>query len=487
LPGSGDRFRQVATRYRGAGAQAAGWPSPEAVPRDSERRGTPGLGAEGSPRRARDTPRVRGLRAAARVRLRGRARPRSWKACGEAVEPTLRAVGSEAAASGRILTLCSEDGGGSAVAALEEKERWRELGWQVDLWRTPAIRDRFDAARRPANHSGRRARLAEVDRGRAWLAEHARRPYDLLSAHYAWPHGGRALRWAAAMGQVAGARPAVWITFHGTDALMARCTERRLPLLQRWTSLADRVSWSSPRLRGLAAIAERVVDRSQIHHNYTTEVSQRSQRPALDRRAQHFAFTGHLTAIKDPLTALRAYAQLDLSTPSELHFFGRGPLEGILERRAKDLPKGRRARFHGALPRRDLLAWLPHFDLAIACSRFESFGLAALEAVAAGVPLVALAGRGYEAWLPPELQVPSPPPDAASELRDEALARAWSGWASDPFGRRRWAERQRAAAAPFLGLERARERCAEQAALLLARRASNPPAAPADRNAGRGN
>ena len=187
-------------------------------------------------------------------------------------------------------------------------------------------------------------------------------------------------------------------------------------------------------------------------------------------------FVGHLKPIKDPMAALRAFEMLQLDRPAELHMCGVGPLEGVLRSCAARLPQNRRVLFHGSLSRATLLRRLPQFDLLIACSRFESFGLAALEAVAAGVAVLALRGRGYGAWLPESLQADVPGPGTPSALRDLRLARAWSQLGSDIERRRRLADRQHRAAQPFLDLNRGREHCRERARWLIQARAGQQPA-----------
>jgi glycosyltransferase involved in cell wall biosynthesis len=132
--------------------------------------------------------------------------------------------------------------------------------------------------------------------------------------------------------------------------------------------------------------------------------------------------------------------------------------------------------FHGRLPGSEFLRRLPRFDLLIACSRFESFGLAALEAVAAGVAVLAPRGRGYEAWLPEHLQVDLPDLASPAPARDQALARAWSELGSDPDRRRRLADRQQRAARAFLGPDLGREHCRASARWLIEARASETPA-----------
>lgn len=87
----------------------------------------------------------------------------------------------------------------------------------------------------------------------------------------------------------------------------------------------------------------------------------------------------------DALAALRARG-----VPAVLLVVGDGPRRAALERRARDLP----VRFLGFVPDRELVArLLATADAVLAPGPAETFGLAALEAMACGTPVVA-AGDG---------------------------------------------------------------------------------------------
>lgn len=59
---------------------------------------------------------------------------------------------------------------------------------------------------------------------------------------------------------------------------------------------------------------------------------------------------------------------------------------------------GNRMIFHGAQPHATILANLSESDIAVFPSRFEGFGIAALEAMAVGVPTIVTAGTGYDSF-----------------------------------------------------------------------------------------
>src|SRR5690606_1575484 len=73
-------------------------------------------------------------------------------------------------------------------------------------------------------------------------------------------------------------------------------------------------------------------------------------------------------------------------------FFGRGPLDAKLRRLIERRRLGTRVRLAGF--RADLAALLPGLDLVLHPARREGLGLAVLEAMSAGVPVVAAAAGG---------------------------------------------------------------------------------------------
>ncbi len=143
---------------------------------------------------------------------------------------------------------------------------------------------------------------------------------------------------------------------------------------------------------------------------------------------------------------------------------GRGPKDGELRELARRLRLGRSVRFAGFVPDAELAALVAAADCAVVPSLYEPFGLVALEAAAAGTPVVAsdvgglrevvehgLTGLRFPAGDPAALA------DAIGELvADEVLARrlarrarvvllrdhAWSGVAERTAETYRRADRE---------------------------------------------
>ena len=95
--------------------------------------------------------------------------------------------------------------------------------------------------------------------------------------------------------------------------------------------------------------------------------------------------------------------------------FGDGPLKRRLRRRIDALGLGRHVQLAGF--RRDLPSLLPGVDVLVHPARREGLGVALLEAMSSGVPVVASAVGGIVDVVEPEVEGLLVPPDNAPELR----------------------------------------------------------------------
>ncbi|HEV3479008.1 MAG TPA: glycosyltransferase family 4 protein [Gaiellaceae bacterium] len=96
-------------------------------------------------------------------------------------------------------------------------------------------------------------------------------------------------------------------------------------------------------------------------------------------------FLGRLAAQKDVATLLRAATALDV----HVLIAGDGPQRLLLEQQARRLGLERRVTFAGFLDRPRVPVALRHADVVVLPSAYEELGSVALEAMWAGVPLVA--------------------------------------------------------------------------------------------------
>ena len=143
---------------------------------------------------------------------------------------------------------------------------------------------------------------------------------------------------------------------------------------------------------------------------------------------------GRLSAEKKPQRSLTTLATLRASgLPVRLVVAGDGPLRPRLERRAAR--GGLPVTFAGFLPgRADLAALLASADVALAPGPAETFGLAALEALACGTPVVVSA----------ESALPEVTGEAGASVPGEDLAAGVRALLARPERTRRAAARARA-------------------------------------------
>jgi glycogen(starch) synthase len=135
---------------------------------------------------------------------------------------------------------------------------------------------------------------------------------------------------------------------------------------------------------------------------------------------------------------------------------GTGPAEAELRERARALRLGRAVAFAGFVPDAELAALVAAADCAVVPSRYEPFGMVALEAGAAGTPVVAADVGGLaEVVADGRLGVRFPAGDAA------ALAGAVSRLLADPELGARLVRAGQAALAAEHGWARVAERTVE--------------------------
>jgi glycosyltransferase involved in cell wall biosynthesis len=109
---------------------------------------------------------------------------------------------------------------------------------------------------------------------------------------------------------------------------------------------------------------------------------------------------GRLSKRKGHSDVLRAFAQVQADHPeATLEVIGDGPARERLERLAKSLSIKEKVTFHGFVSEEDKIEILNRADVFVFASKQEGFGLVLLEAMAAGLPVVARHLPVYEDFL----------------------------------------------------------------------------------------
>lgn len=263
---------------------------------------------------------------------------------------------------------------------------------------------------------------------RALRRLHAEFPFELVHAHYAVPAGDAVRR---ARGDV----PLV-VSVHGGDVLAtAQRSAYARRVVARTFAHARLVLANSAgterRCRALGAQATTVVHLgTDLPEANPTEPAREPDRPPT------LVSVGHLVARKRHADAIEALALLASAHPALRYaIVGDGPERDALEALARARGVRERVDFTGQLPPAQARARAAQADLFVLPSVDEAFGVAYVEAMAAGVPAIGCEGEDGPAEIVAAghglVQVPPCDPHALADaidrlLRDES-ARAQLG------------------------------------------------------------
>lgn len=219
---------------------------------------------------------------------------------------------------------------------------------------------------------------------------------DLLHVHYAIPHSVSALL-ARQMLAGRGRRLPFVTTLHGTDITLVGLDRSYLPITRYAIQESDGVTSISNYLRE-KTIADFSVDRPievitnfvncDVYAPVTEEEERARARSNLAKPDE--ALLMHLSnfrPVKRVVDVVKIFASVAREAPAQLVLIGDGPDRSAAEWLAHDLGIHTRVHFLGKQERVNEL--LPLADLLLMPSQLESFGLAALEAMACKVPSIA--------------------------------------------------------------------------------------------------
>ncbi len=303
-----------------------------------------------------------------------------------------------------IAVLCFHALGGSGVVAAEIARGLAERGHRVHVV-APALPGRLDPA--PPGVTLHAVPLEEAPPigAQAYPLSLAARLIDLLQseridlihAHYAMPHAAAAVLARAALGK---GLPRLLLSLHGTDVPPAHGTEGLARLVRHLVTNADAVTAPS---RALASLAR---ERLSLPEHPAIEVmpnfvDTERFRPASEpprellrslfhdrpEAALVLCHASNFRPVKRPLDVVRAFALVRAERPALLLLAGDGPDRPAVEAEVRALCLSRDVAFTGTA--RELAPLLSASDLFLLPSAQESFGLAALEAMSCGVPVLA--------------------------------------------------------------------------------------------------
>lgn len=160
--------------------------------------------------------------------------------------------------------------------------------------------------------------------------------------------------------------------------------------------LADRVISNSKVTQDSFQWYEKLLlheNKLNIVYNGVDKDKIKSEINAADSSSDNSAFkiitVGRMVPVKNQPILLESFASFSERVPqSELVFVGDGPLRDSLEERARKLRIRDKVRFTGRVPRKRVYELLGESDVYVMPSRAEGFGVAVVEAMAAGLPVV---------------------------------------------------------------------------------------------------
>jgi L-malate glycosyltransferase len=219
---------------------------------------------------------------------------------------------------------------------------------------------------------------------------------DLLHVHYAIPHSVSALLARQMLASRRHRLPFV-TTLHGTDITLVGMDRSYLPITRYSIQESDGVTAISDYLKEKTVESFGITRPIEVITNFVncdlyTPVKDKAKQAEARQKlaAPDEAILMHLSnfrPVKRVVDVVKIFAQVAREIPARLILIGDGPDRSAAEWLAHDL--GIQSRIHFLGKQESVNELLPLADLLLMPSELESFGLAALEAMACKVPSVA--------------------------------------------------------------------------------------------------
>jgi N-acetyl-alpha-D-glucosaminyl L-malate synthase BshA len=219
---------------------------------------------------------------------------------------------------------------------------------------------------------------------------------DVLHVHYAIPHSISAL--LAQQMMAPRCRLPFITTLHGTDITLVGTDRSYYPITKFSIEQSNGITSISQDLRRHTIEFFGVQNDIRVIYNFVNcdLYKPSAERSRTQKRMIHIS---NFRPVKRVLDCIRILAEVRKEVDAELYMVGDGPDRGPAERLARELGVDRNVTFLGKQNHMERLIPLAHALLLP--SEMESFGLAALEAMACGVPPIATRVGGV-----PELITP---------------------------------------------------------------------------------
>jgi N-acetyl-alpha-D-glucosaminyl L-malate synthase BshA len=298
----------------------------------------------------------------------------------------------------RIAIVCYPTFGGSGVLATELGKALAEKGHQVHFitYQQPVRLNEFNAnifyhEVRVTNYPLFDYPPYETALSSTMVDVISNNNIDLLHVHYAIPHASAAYL-AKKILEEKGKKIPVITTLHGTD----------ITLVGRDKTFAPVVAFSINQSDAITAVSQNLSDETykifdikkdiEVIHNFVDvnrfhkkpfDAFRKVIAPNGERILVHASNFRKLKRVQD---VVRIFAEVNKKIPGKLLFVGDGPERPVAEDLCRELNLCDEIRFVGRQEQMEEI--LAVADLFLLTSDYESFGLAALEAMAAGVPVI---------------------------------------------------------------------------------------------------
>lgn len=226
---------------------------------------------------------------------------------------------------------------------------------------------------------------------------------DLLHVHYAIPHAATAYM-AKQILKNEGCNLSVITTLHGTDITLVGKDKTYSPVVTFSINESDAITAVSENLKQETYKYFDIKKDIEVIHNFVDvkrfhkkpiDAFKKVIAPGGERIIMHASNFRKVKRVDD---IVQIFAEIRKKMPAKLIMVGDGPERPAAEALARELGVDDDARFVGKQEQMEEI--LPIADLFLLTSDYESFGLAALEAMAAAVPVVSTNAGGL-----PEINV----------------------------------------------------------------------------------
>jgi L-malate glycosyltransferase len=220
---------------------------------------------------------------------------------------------------------------------------------------------------------------------------------ELLHVHYAIPHASTAYM-AKKIVEAHGRTIPVITTLHGTDITLVGRDKTFAPVVTFSINQSDAITAVSNNLREETYRNFPIKKNIEVIHNFVDV--QRFRKKPIDAFRKVIApnnekvliHASNFRKLKRVEDVVHIFAQVNKIIPSKLLFVGDGPERPLAEGLCRELGICDDTRFVGKQEQIEEI--LAISDLFLLTSDYESFGLAALEAMAAGVPVISTNAGG---------------------------------------------------------------------------------------------